>query len=265
MSQLSDNSAIATELFSNAITFLEQQAITSIEQTQQKFTTQAKSEISDKKVSRLNKSYISVASLQAWRKAIYETKSKEIHDLFLEAQNDALLSFTLAHIGMWRPALQSLRSFLEGMVRIAYFDDHPVEFVWWQSQKHKISTTRTLKLYLSKHPKIAQSKTIAPALPDYLKELASEYSTLSKAVHASSTAFFMTKEGDIEISTDEEKYYNPWYKRHDACIRNVNLLLLCMHQDKIQGTGNRDLRQLISLTIPVRHHAEIAKLGIKLR
>lgn len=59
--------------------------------------------------------YLAVVSLQGWREFVFQkTQSESAAEFFLECQNDALQSLALSLVGMWRPALQSLRAALEG-------------------------------------------------------------------------------------------------------------------------------------------------------
>lgn len=265
MSKLDASKILQTELAQNSTLFVDTALPKLIEAARQSFLLKAQQQTSNNEVVTLQTTYAWVSTIQMWREAIYSSKSEAIHTLFLELQNDALLSFALAHLGIWRPALQSLRSALEGVIRTLFYQEHPVEFAWWQNQQFRLSTTATLKDYFPKHPAICSVKAAAPGYPDFLTALADEYAQLSSAVHASKTCFFMTEDGDIQISTDEQKHYGPWHTRHRKCLENINYLLIAMNRDELTGTKNRQLRELLSLVIPRDKFLEIGKLGIKLR
>src|SRR5438067_3955027 len=75
-----------------------------------------------------NEMYEAAVTLQAWRVGVLEqTLKREALAFYTEAQNDSLSALTLALNGLWRPALQSLRSLIEGVEGALYYADHPVE------------------------------------------------------------------------------------------------------------------------------------------
>lgn len=218
-------------------------------------------EIADACASRLNKtdgfhaSYRRVVSLQAWRDRLFERDySKPVSSLFLEAQNDALLSIVLAHSSMWRPALQSLRSCLENILNTSYYADHPIELILWENAEYRMSFAELIT-YFGQHPSITTYK----GLPDVLNHIRQEYSVLSNAVHASARSFHMTKGGSISITFSSDVDFNQWNKRHTSTLMWLNLFLLDLYSTKLMGAQNIDLRKAISLAIPSHYHNNIAK------
>ena len=194
-------------------------------------------------------------SLQAWRDRYFQREhSNAVSSLFLEAQNDALLSVVLAHSSMWRPALQSLRSCLENVLNTCYYADHPIELLLWEKAEHRM-TFSELATYFSRHPNIATQQV----LPDVLSHIRSEYSILSKGVHASARSFHMTKGGTIRITHSNDVDYNQWSKRHTSTLLWLNLLLLELYSGMLVGTQNINLRKSISLAVPIHYHSRIAK------
>ena len=130
-------------------------------------------------------SYRRVVSLQAWRDRYFDRcHSNAVSSMFLEAQNDALMSIVLAHMSVWRPALQSLRSCLENVLSTCYYGDHPIELALWEDGEHRITFSQ-LADYFARHPRI----TTQPGLPQVVTHIKSEYAVLSKAVHASARSF----------------------------------------------------------------------------
>lgn len=207
-------------------------------------------------------SYRRVVSLQSWRVLFFEPSYPEsaVKSMFLEAQNDALLSLVLAHMAMWRPALQSLRSCVENVLNTCYYVDHPIEFRRWESGNHRIGFS-ALESYFSQHPDIAGHRE----LPDILSEIKREYATLSKAVHASALSFLMTGEGSITITDIDEPKYNQWNTRHSRTLQWLNFFLLVLHASALKGVQRPDLRKSISLAIPSPYHDTIDKhLGVYL-
>lgn len=204
-------------------------------------------------------SYRRVVSLQAWRDRHFEQMpSDSVSALFLEAQNDALLSLVLAHTAMWRPALQSLRSCIENILNTCYYVDHPVEFQLWQNGNHRNSFSG-LTRYFSEHPDVADYNRSSRHSPNVIAQIQSEYSALSKAVHASSKQFYMTKGGSTVITHPNISDYNQWNKRHCETLLWMNFLLVILNASVLQGAQNTDLRKSISLAIPVSHHDAIVQ------
>jgi hypothetical protein len=129
-------------------------------------------------------SYKRLSTLEAWRAFVIEqVVSPDSLVFFIEAQNDALLSHTFARIGSWRSALQSLRCAIENVLNCLYYKDHSVELKLWHLGKHKMPISDYVN-YIEKHPKFT---TIDQNVCG-ISLLKKEYSTLSKAVHGSSTA-----------------------------------------------------------------------------
>ena len=200
--------------------------------------------------------------MQAWRVLLFEQKHPDstVTSLFLEAQNDALLSVVLAHMSMWRPALQSLRSCIENVLNTCYYIDHVIEFRLWETGKHR-NDFSALVSYFSSHPDNVTHKE----LPETIAHIRSEYSTLSKAVHASARSFLMTEGGSIRITRRNEFDYNQWASRHSATLLWLNFFLLRLHSRDLEGALNRDLRKSISLAISSRYHNAILKcIGVRL-
>ena len=200
-------------------------------------------------------SYRRAISLQAWRDRYFErVHSNAVCSLFLEAQNDALMSIVLAHLAMWRPSLQSLRSCLENVLNACFYADHPIELLLWEKAEHRMTFT-DLATYFSRHP----STTGQKGLFDVLSRIRSEYSVLSKGVHASARSFHMTKGGVIRLTHSNDVEYNKWNNRHASTLLWLNLLLLDLHSYVLVGSQNIDLRKSISLAIPSSFHNDVAR------
>lgn len=206
-------------------------------------------------------SYKRIASLEAWKAYVLENKlTKTALDFFAECQNDALLSHSLAKIGSWRPSLQSLRSAIENTLFCLYYKDHPVEYELWLKGKHQIPISEYVN-YIEKHPRF----TPINANITGISLLKKEYSTLSKAVHSSSINFRMTDNSFPAIMLPDVKKLNQWLARENKTIQIINLMMLTMFYDDLQGAKLRDLRRSISISIPDNMHAEIKmKFNVKL-
>ena len=199
-------------------------------------------------------SYRRVVSLQAWRvRFLTNLLSDGVHALFLEAQNDALFAVVLAHMAMWRPALQSLRSCIETVLNTCYYADHPIEFQRWESGGHKNEFSKLLD-YFSKHPAFCGQS----GLPDVLAHIRREYATLSKAVHASSVSFHMTSGGSITITDSDGMKHSQWVSRHSSTLLWLNFLLIVLYSEALSGPSNIDLRRSVSLAVPSTYHDDVA-------
>lgn len=202
---------------------------------------------------RFRASYRRLVSLQAWRTALENKISSDSLKFFLEAQNDALVSHVLASQGSWRTALKSLRSCIENVLFCLYYKDHPVEVELWQAGRHRLGFT-ALTEYLINHPQLLDVN------PDYsgVATLKAEYSTLSKAVHASSASFRMTQDEETtHLWSAEVSRLGAWSTRESQVLKGLNLLLLTIFREDLSGARLSGLRQAISLAIPVSQHARI--------
>lgn len=174
--------------------------------------------------------------------------------MFLEAQNDALVSLVLASVAMWRPALQTLRSCLENVLGACYYADHPVESKLWEMGQHRIGFASLID-YFARHPVSFE----LPGVPRPLQGLSSEYSTLSRAVHASARSFHMTRAGSIRITNSDDVEFNQWESRHRATLLWLNVFLLMLYSDQVSGGLRRPLRKAVSLTVPRNYHKAIKR------
>lgn len=207
-----------------------------------------------KNLSMFRASYRRVTSLQAWRDRVIEREMSSVSPLFLEAQNDALLSIVLAHCAMWRPALQSLRSCMESVLSTSYYADHPVEFRQWQVSSHRM-TFADLLAYFAGHPDFSRHERAR----DILSHLRDEYTVLSKAVHASATSFHMTKGGTIQLTNCNKVDYSRWNTCHRDALRWLNTLLIYLYSQRLDGPQNIDVRKCVSFAVPSSFHATLVE------
>lgn len=208
-------------------------------------------------------SYRRIVSIQAWRAEIFEKGSiTNGVEFFREAQNDALVSHALARQGAWRVALMALRSCIENVLCGLYYIDHPVELELWRLGEHKLGFTQTVN-YLVNHPVFRGFSETSSGISG----LKQEYSTLSRAVHASANLFRVTKLGAIEgLNVSSKQDFGGWKAREKSCLFNLNLVLLVFFRDNLKGSANPNLRKAISLVIGSSKHEEISNAtGVKLR
>lgn len=215
----------------------------------------------DKSVERYLESYNRLVSLQAWR-VFLETKiSSDSLAFFLEAQNDALVSHVLARLGSWRSALKSLRSCLENVMYCLYYMSHPVELELWHQGGHRLTFT-ALTDYFERHPRVIE----APNNITGLQIIKAEFSTLSKAVHASAKGFRMTVNASETLLWSTQKAaLGMWGTREASVLTALNLLLLTLFREELRGTSQQHLRKAVSLAIPhPRHNAVKSALKVTL-
>ncbi len=207
-------------------------------------------------------SFVRISSFQAWRTCVLETVvSEDASAFFFEAQNDLLISHCLARSGSFRQALKALRSSIENVLFALYYKDHPIELIKWNLGQHKLGFSE-LMTYFEGHPLIAGRQINLTGL-DLLK---SEYSTLSKAVHGSAKGFRMTERlGDVRLWIDDKASVGKWSARERDVIAGLNLLLLSIFQEHLQGAKVLGLRQVLGLSIKKPIRVAIKKdLGITL-
>lgn len=208
-------------------------------------------------------SYRRLVSLQAWRSELIEKiVSPGAEAFFKEAQNDALMSHSLARQGAWRVSLMCLRSCIENTLYGVFYKDHPVELSQWHTNAHKLGFTEAVT-YLSKHPSFVGIKEQDSGL-DLIK---GEYATLSKAVHGSGQSFRVTKTGEIEgLNVESVLELNQWASRERAALIGLNTILLTVFRENLAGAANPSLRKALSLVIPPAKHEKIKQvMAVKLR
>lgn len=205
-------------------------------------------------------SYSRITSLQAWRVEVLEKKiSKGSLGFFLEAQNDALLSHLFARLGVWRSALQALRSVVENVLQALFYMDHSVELRLWDAGKHRL-TFQELLTYFKDHPDL---KGPAAGVAG-LQTLQTEYATLSRAVHGSSAGFRMTAAGSgPKFFKADAPELGKWLSREKAVVTALNMLLIAVFRDDLAGTRALPLRRVLQLSLPASKKASAkATLGV---
>jgi hypothetical protein len=207
------------------------------------------------------KSYLQLVSLNAWRNEVLSSAiSPDSVSFFLEGQNDALVSHVFARIGAWRSALKSLRGCLESVLYCLYFKDHPVELKQWKIGRYKPAFSATLE-YLKQHP---DNFGINASILG-LDVIENEYSVLSKAVHGSKLFQMTAESGSTSLWTASLRSLGKWRTRERATIQAINLLLVAMFRECLQGTQHPQLRKAISFAISESKHAAVkAAYGVNL-
>lgn len=206
-------------------------------------------------------SYARLASFQAWRSEMLESSmSGAAVEFFVEAHNDAIMSHLFSRQGMFRAALQSLRSCIENVYQSIYYSDHPVELQLWSAGSHRMDRVQ-LEAYLGIHPLIKGVDSVVTGLP----LLSRQYSILNNAVHGSAKGFRMTAgSSSLQFFSDDPIRVRKWYSNETDIIQGGNLLLLCLHRDVLSGTALPNLRSTISLAMSdsqrkaVKKHLKIA-------
>jgi hypothetical protein len=215
----------------------------------------------DKSRDKYLRSYTRLVSLQAWRSHLEARISDDSLAFFLEAQNDALVSHVLARLGSWRSALKSIRSCIENIMFCLFYMDHPVELQLWHQGVHKLGFSE-MASYLDRHPGVKVLDVDLTGLP----QLRDEYATLSKAVHASAKGFRMTADARYTLLwSDARSSLGAWSTREQKVITGLNLLLLGLFREHLQGTSLPSLRRAVSLSIPTTMYTRIkSELGVTL-
>jgi len=209
------------------------------------------------------RSYKRLTSLNSWQEFVVKRKaSDEAYAFFIEAHNDAVSSHVLARIGSWRAALQSLRSCLENVFFCEYYKDHPVELRLWCDGKHRI-TFSEMVAYFKVHPDFFS----LPAQFVDFSQIQREYSTLSRAVHASARSFRMTASDTKTIIWEKDAAkLNMWDSRQREVIMLLNYFLLTSYRTEVNGARLPGLRKAIGYSLDNEDHRTRVKeiLGVNI-
>lgn len=214
-------------------------------------------------LSRFERSYMRLTSFQAWRVGVIDAYLPAGSvGFYAEAQNDALISHVQASVGLWRVALKSLRSCIENTLLCLYYKDHQVEQKLWEIGKFRISVSAVMN-YFKDHPLILD-------LPESITGIgiiSQEYGKLSKAVHASSRDFRMTEDGKgMSLWKTDTVHENRWETHEKRTVLGLNLLMLALFKEHLQGANLSSVRQSLGLVIPKGKDAEIkSKLAVTVR
>jgi hypothetical protein len=202
-------------------------------------------------------SYERLVSFQAWRTELLEggIGSAASVAFFIEAHNDAVLSHILSRQGIFRPALQSLRSCIENVMQSIYYAEHPVELVLWESGKFRMDRIELTK-YLEDHP-------VLEGIPEEargLSLLSKQYKTLNHAVHGSARGFRMTQDsGSLHFFSSDTVRVKQWATNLAEVVQGCNLLLLSLHRERLGGNALPNLRKSVSLAMTVAQRSQVKK------
>ena len=193
----------------------------------------------------LVESHRRLAAFRALRVHLTKRLSKGAQAFFLEANNDLATAHVTAHLCAWRASLKFLRSAIENVSYCFYYDVHPIEQRLWESGKFRIGFAAASK-FLESHPDLES----LPESITGLKQLRAEYSTLSKAVHASSRSFRMT-EGELNILLwkDDVSKLGSWATREKATVQALSLLTICLLADDLKGARNAPTRDVLQFAL----------------
>lgn len=208
------------------------------------------------KQDQLKQSYRRMTALQAIKaKIVVPHYSEGSAAFFLEAQNDVLISHVNASVGAWRSALQSLRSALENALSAVYYKDHAVELELWETGSFRIAAS-DIRTYISKHPAVRVADPTLKAV----EAIEAEYATLSKAVHASATAFRMVDVAtEVSLWTANKAKLGMWSTRHERVVQSICLVMLMVHAPLLQGTSQSDLRSSLYFALSASKRTAVKK------
>lgn len=193
----------------------------------------------------LSLSYRRMTAVQAIKLSLLKKYSPGSAEFFYEAHNDIITSHVCASFGAWRTSLQTLRSAIENTLCAVYFRDHAVELERWNRGEYR-PTFQELCKYCETHPKFVDVEKKLKVL----EELRAEYSTLSKAVHASAKNFRMSDAaGKILIWSTEKAKLGMWGTRHAHVVQSVVLLMTMLESQQLAGTMNSPVRSQLFFAI----------------
>lgn len=215
----------------------------------------------NKSSEKLDEAYARLTTLQAWRSSILESTLQESSlGFYSEAQNDGLTSIALVASGLWRPALKSLRSLIENILHCLYYMDHPIEYRHWESGIHR-PTFQKLFEYFESHPDLSK---LSPNL-QAVGSLKSHYSHLSNAVHSSAKDLRMTDDlNPANLWKTSSSSIGKWAATQKNVLRDINLLILPLFSNSLQGAAHKSLRESLCQVFPVSKD-NIIKTGLGVR
>lgn len=141
----------------------------------------------------------------------------------------------------------SLRSCVENTCYCMFYKDHAVELRLWETGKHRPGFSETLT-YLKNHPDVAP---FANNIVSGIASVEAEYSTLSRAVHASAKGFRMSvADQQATLWRPDAISLSQWKTREGHTLSGLNLLLLTMYRDALHGAQQMSLRRALSMVVP---------------
>jgi hypothetical protein len=222
---------------------------------------QASASASIRANARITAHYAHATAFESWRRNILDPELGVGLPFWIEAQNDFLLSLIHGGKGVWRSALQALRSFVENAVSSVYFSEHPVEARRFTAGDFRLSWTGS-KEYLRSYPGNKDTE-FRRKLVD---SLAYEYSELSAAVHGSAESFRMTAGQQYpKLCDSTPALLGAWQTRVGKSARAVHLLLLQHFAAQLTGARLPLLRADIAKVLGTSDRATVKReLGIVL-
>lgn len=199
--------------------------------------------------------YVHAVVFESWRRNLLDPALGVGLPFWIEAQNDFLLSLVHGGKGVWRSALQALRSFVENATGALYYAEHPVEARRFSSGDFRLTWTET-KQYLLFYPD-TQSNTFRSKL---VEVLASEYKELSAAVHGSAESFRMTAGHQYpKLCDSTPASIGAWQTRVRICARAIHYLFLQHFSAQLAGARLPALRDDISKVLRVVDRARVKR------
>ena len=166
---------------------------------------------------------------------------------FDEALNDFLSSHVMMMLGSSRIALVALRAVIENFLYYFFYIDHKVEYTLWKQGKFRKKFSDLFD-YLKEHPLVAQGET-----SEYVAVLQNEYSTLSMAVHGSSTKFMMTQQDNFpHIFQSEISTISQWNCRQRQVYKSIIALIITFHKEHFITASHKHERQIIEISLGER-------------
>ena len=225
-----------------------------------KFTTRFEAELTSARATlvgerqRFLESYARIASLNAWREQLLaHVISADSLGFFLEAQNDALTSHVFARFGAWRSAYQALRSCIENIAMCGYFKDHPVELRRWHIGAFRIAFS-AVHDYLEVHPDLAKHTNV-----NGLAGLKREDANPMQSCSCSRAFSDDCRTGGTRLWSGDHASAGKWATRERETLRAVNLLLMTMFREHLQGAKLPALRGIIRQIMPVSRRPAVKK------
>lgn len=190
------------------------------------------------------------------------SKSPVSKKIFPEIISDSYISIHFSCIGLYKYSIVSLRSELESVLRLVYFDKHPVEYNWWIkgkefdgffAKKHVwgdnfayFDNIENVKKFY-KSAKFSQQGKL-------FNDIKNMYGDLSQYVHTSADTFH-TKKGKLSPTYDYDSF-KLWLGKYKAVQSFVHTTLILNYLDEFKACSPDQKMKIINTGISVKEYRD---------
>jgi hypothetical protein len=190
------------------------------------------------------------------------SKSSVSKKMFPEIISDSYISIHFSCVGLYKYSIMSLRSELESVLRLIYFDKHPVEYNWWIkgkefdgffAKKHVwgenfsyFDNIENVKKFY-KFSKFSQTGKL-------FNDIKNLYGDLSQYVHTSAHTF-NTKKGKLSPTYDKDSFIL-WLGKYNAVQSFVHTSLILNYLDEFNASSPNQKKKIIDKGISIKEYRD---------